>query len=72
MPKLTPLKPIEVIKKLKKLGFEGPIPWWRHAHMIKGELFIPIPLHGWKELWVGIISAIINEAWITREEWMKL
>lgn len=72
MPKLTPLKASEVIRKMKKIGFQGPIHWWRHSHMIKWELTIPVPLHGNKDLKVWLISMIINEIGISREEWIAL
>lgn len=47
MSKLSPLKPAQVIRKLRKLGFIGPIPGGRHARMVhpeKGKI-IPIPMH---------------------------
>lgn len=31
MPRLTPLKPKEVIDKLRRLGYEGPFPGERHS-----------------------------------------
>lgn len=34
MPKLAPLKPNEVIRKLRALGYNGPIPGGRHVHMV--------------------------------------
>jgi predicted RNA binding protein YcfA (HicA-like mRNA interferase family) len=34
MSKLSPLKSEEVVRRLRKLGFEGPIPGGRHARMI--------------------------------------
>ena len=72
MPKLTPLKYQQVINKLLKLWFSGPIYWWRHAHMKKKSKIIPIPIHWWKEIWVWLISMIIKEIWITRDEWIDL
>lgn len=72
MPKLIPLKASEVIRKLKKLGFQWPIHWWRHSHMVKGNITIPVPLHWNKDLKVGLISMMINEIGISRDEWMEL
>ena len=67
-----PLKPTEIIRKLKKLWFEWPFPWWKHVHMIKGDLVIPVPFHWWKELWVWLMSTIITEIWISRDERLAL
>jgi predicted RNA binding protein YcfA (HicA-like mRNA interferase family) len=74
MPKLKPLKAKEVIKKLKRLGFAGPFPGGKHVRMVHREkgLIIPIPMHKGKDVSVGLIRAIINEAGISREEWLKL
>ena len=72
MPKITPLKVIDIIKKMKKLGYEGPYPWWRHMHMIKGEKIIPLPMHGGKDIGVWLISTIIDELKISRDERLKL
>ncbi|EKD65778.1 MAG: hypothetical protein ACD_49C00086G0004 [uncultured bacterium (gcode 4)] len=72
MPKLTPLKYQQVINKLQKLWFSWPIYWGRHAHMKKWSKIIPIPIHWWKQIWVWLISMVIKEIWITRDEWIKL
>ena len=67
-----PLKPAELVKKLRKLWFEWPFPWGRHMHMIKWDIVIPVPFHWWKELWIWLISAIISEIWISRDERLDL
>jgi len=74
MPKLTPLKPREVIRKLRALGFEGPIPGGRHAHMVHHarKLVIPIPMHGNRDIGVGLLRRILREADVSVEEWQEL
>jgi len=74
MPKLKPLKSKEIIKKLSKLGFVGPIPGGRHIRMVnlKTKKIIPIPIHKGKDISVGLIREIINEVGIDRDEWIKL
>ncbi len=74
MPKLSPLKSRQVIRKLKKLGFEGPIPGGRHMRMVHFETgkIVPIPIHKGKDVSVGLIRAIIREIGITPDEWLKL
>ncbi len=73
MPKLTPLKSREVVRKLRKLGFEGPFPGGRHARMadLETRQIVPIPIHS-KEVSVGLIREIIRQAGITREQWLEL
>ena len=74
MSKLKPLKIDDVIRKLKKLGFVGPIPGRKHMRMVHPETgkMIPIPMHKRKDVSVGLIREIINEIGISREEWLKL
>ena len=74
MLRLKPLKSKEVIKKLSKLGFVGPIAGGKHIRMVNLETkkIIPVPIHKGKDVGVGLIRAIINEAGISRDEWIKL
>jgi predicted RNA binding protein YcfA (HicA-like mRNA interferase family) len=74
MSKLSPLKPQQVIRKLRKLGFEGPMPGGRHVRMVRMETgqIIPIPMHKGKDVSVGLIRAILSEVGITPEEWNRL
>jgi predicted RNA binding protein YcfA (HicA-like mRNA interferase family) len=74
MPKLSPLNSAQIIRKLRKLGFEGPIAGGRHSRMIHPErkLVIPIPIHGGKDVSVGLIRAIIRDVGITPQEWLEL
>lgn len=74
MSKLKPLKVKEVIRKLKMLGFVGPIAGGKHLRMVHLEIgkVIPLPMHKGKDVSIGLIREIINEAGISREEWMRL
>jgi predicted RNA binding protein YcfA (HicA-like mRNA interferase family) len=74
MSKLSPLKPQQVIRKLRKLGFVGPIPGGRHVRMVHAETgqIIPLPMHEGKDISVGLIRAIIREVGITPEKWNQL
>lgn len=74
MSRLTPLKPEEVIRKLRRLGFIGPISGGKHVRMVHPETgkIIPIPIHKGRDISVGLIREIINELGISREEWLEL
>jgi predicted RNA binding protein YcfA (HicA-like mRNA interferase family) len=74
MPKLSPLKAHEVIRRLRRLGYEGPNPGGRHLrmeHTTTGQI-IPIPMHKGKDVKVGLIRDIIRLVNITPEEWNNL
>ena len=74
MSRLTPLKSREVIRKLRRLGYDGPIPGGRHVRMVHPESgqIIPIPMHGGKDTSVGLIREIVRQTGISREEWLEL
>ena len=71
MSKLSPLKPMQVTRKL---GFIGPVPGGRYARMVKMETgqIIPVPMHEGRDVSIGLIRAMIREAGITPEEWNQL
>jgi predicted RNA binding protein YcfA (HicA-like mRNA interferase family) len=74
MPRLVPLKPQEVIRKLRHLGFEGPYPGGRHIRMVDLETgrIVPVPFHKGQDVSVGLIKTIIGELGITNEDWLNL
>lgn len=74
MPRLSPLSSDDIIRKLRKLGYEGPISGGRHSRMVHPERqqIIPLPIHKGRDVSVGLIRAILREVGITPEEWLKL
>jgi predicted RNA binding protein YcfA (HicA-like mRNA interferase family) len=74
MPRLTPLKPGEVIRKLSRLGLEGPYPGGRHRRMVdvRNGKVIPVPFHRGRDVSVGLIREIISELGISRDDWLNL
>lgn len=74
MSRLSPLEPMAVVCKLRRLGYVGPVPGGRHVRMVHPETgqIIPIPMHRGKNVSVGLIQAIIREAGVSAEEWQEL
>jgi predicted RNA binding protein YcfA (HicA-like mRNA interferase family) len=74
MPRLVPLKPREVVRKLAKLGFEGPYPGGRHQRMVNRQTgkVIPVPFHKGRDVSVGLVREIISEAGVSPEDWLAL
>ena len=72
MPPFGPIKRRELIRHLRKLGFEGPYAGGRHEHRVKGtlKLFIPNPRAG--EISKSLLSKILRQAEIDRDEWAEL
>jgi len=69
--RLTPVTWRELVRKLKKLGFEGPYYGGKHPYMIRGDLVLTIPNPHRKIIGVALLSKILKQAKISREEWIK-
>ncbi len=72
MVRLAPLKRNVLIKKLRKLGFEGPYIATRHEYMIKNgqKVFIPNPHK--KDIGVPLVKRIIKQIGISRKDFLEL
>ena len=71
---MHPEKPSEVIKKLRRAGFEGPFGGGKHVIMRHPETGrkISIPVHGGRDIPIGTLRAILRRVGISVEEWRKL
>ena len=72
MPPFCPIKRRELVRNLRKLGFEGPYTGGRHEYMVKGtlKLFIPNPHRG--EISKSLLAKILRQADIDQDEWAEL
>ncbi|MCY3633969.1 MAG: type II toxin-antitoxin system HicA family toxin [bacterium] len=69
--RLVPVSRRELIKRLRKMGWEGPIPGRRHELMRKERHTVPIPNPGRRrDIGPGLINEILKQAEITRDEWL--
>ncbi len=74
MPKLSPEKPLLVIRKLRRLGFAGPFGGGRHVFMRHPETHVKIsvPMHLGRDIPVGTLAAIIRQAGSSIQDWLEL
>jgi predicted RNA binding protein YcfA (HicA-like mRNA interferase family) len=72
MPPFKPIKRSDLIKALKKAGFEGPYAGGKHEFLVRGELrlILPNPHHG--EISKDLLARILRQANLTREEWEEI
>jgi predicted RNA binding protein YcfA (HicA-like mRNA interferase family) len=59
-----------VVKALRKAGFTVARQKGSHIILVKGDCVLPIPKHA--EIKRGLLMAIIEEAGLTRDEFLKL
>jgi len=71
MPRLTPVSGNDVVKRLRELGFEGPYAGGRHPQMRRNEVTVIIPNPHEGDISVGLLSRLLRQAGISREEWLE-
>ncbi|MGA9098796.1 MAG: type II toxin-antitoxin system HicA family toxin [Methanotrichaceae archaeon] len=71
--KLTNVSWNELVKRLRKLGFEGPyLSSGPHTYFMKrGDLTVDLPNPN-KDDGVGLLKKILKQAEISREEWLSV
>jgi len=62
----------DLIKKFRKLGFDGPYSGGRHLFMSKGDLKIRIPNPHKGDISKHLLAEILRQAGISRDKWHKL
>ena len=71
MAELSPVSWADLVKRLRKLGFEGPYQGGKHPYMIRGNLVLTIPNPHRRQIEVPLLSRIIRRAGVSREEWLE-
>jgi predicted RNA binding protein YcfA (HicA-like mRNA interferase family) len=61
----------KLIRRLKKIGFEGPFQGSDHDFMVRGDNFVRIPNDHGREIGVNLISEILREGGVSRDEWLS-
>ncbi len=72
MPRLGPIKRQDFIRYLRQLGFEGPYSGGKLQFMIKGSLTLAIPNPHRREIGTALMTRILRQAGIDKDEWEKL
>jgi hypothetical protein len=57
---------------MRQLGFEGPYAGGRHQYMIKSEIKLALPNPHQDDISKDLLSRILRQGGISREEWEKL
>ncbi len=69
MSRLSPVSFSELVRKLKSLDFEGPFSGGKHLFMIKGDLRLTIPNPHRQDIGVDLLTRILRQGGIQRDEW---
>lgn len=72
MPLVGPIKRDDLIRALRKAGFEGPYAGGKHQFMVRDELRLTIPNPHAGEISRPLLIRLLRQAGIDREEWERL
>ena len=72
MAKLSPVSFNELVRRLRNFGFEGPYSGGKHLFMLKGDLRLTIPNPHRQKIGVDLLTKILRQAGIPREEWTRM
>ena len=72
MPAFGPISRRELIGFLKQIGFSGPYAGGKHQYLVKGELKLYIPNPHDDDIGRELLSRILRQAGIDRDDWEKL
>ena len=70
MPRLKPISWRELVRHLRKFGFQGPCQAGKHPYMIKDNLTLTIPNPHSKDISTDLLSRILRQAGINKEDWI--
>jgi predicted RNA binding protein YcfA (HicA-like mRNA interferase family) len=72
VPAFGSIKRKDLIRTLKQAGFDGPHAGGKHEFMVKGNLRLTLPNPHQGEISKDLLSRILKQAAISRDEWEKL
>jgi predicted RNA binding protein YcfA (HicA-like mRNA interferase family) len=68
--RLAPVSWEDLVRGLRRFGFDGPYRGGKHPYMVKGDLVLTIPNPHRKEISVDLLRRILKRAGIAKEEWL--
>ncbi|PSB26209.1 type II toxin-antitoxin system HicA family toxin [Stenomitos frigidus] len=72
MPAFGPIKWRDMVFALRQAGFDGPYPGGKHQYMTRGGLKLTIPNPHDRDIDRTLLSKILRQAGISRDEWERL
>jgi predicted RNA binding protein YcfA (HicA-like mRNA interferase family) len=72
MPAFGPTSRRDLVRYLQKLGFDGPFSGGKHEFMVRGDVAVRVPNPHRGDIRRDLLSRILKQAGIDREEWEQL
>jgi predicted RNA binding protein YcfA (HicA-like mRNA interferase family) len=67
-----PISRKDLVRHLRKMGFEGPYTGGKHQFMLKGKITLTIPNPHKGDIGLELLTRILRQAGISRKEWEQL
>ena len=71
MPRLSPVSWLELVRRLRRLGFDGPYEGGKHPYMVRVDVVVSVPNPHREAIGVDLLQRILRRAGVTREEWLE-
>jgi len=72
MPAFGPISRKDLVRCLRKMGFDGPYSGGKHQFMLKGDVTLTIPNPHKGDIGRELLARILRQVAISRKEWEKL
>ncbi len=72
MPRFGAIQRKELIRCLKRAGFDGPFTGGKHQFMIKNDVTLRLPNPHQGDIGKELLGRILRQAHINKEEWERL
>jgi len=70
VPKLNSISWKDLVRRLRKFGFDGPYQQGKHPYMVRGSLVLTVPDPHKKEIGVELLTRILKQAGVSRKNWV--
>jgi len=72
MPRIGPISRNDLIRYLRKYGFDGPYSGGKHQYMRKDNIALRVPNPHRGDIGIDLLHEILIEAGISRDQWEAL
>ena len=72
MPPFGPISRRNLIRSLRKAGFDGPYTGGKHEFLVKGQLTLTLPNPHQGEIGRELLTRILRQAGLSRRAWALL
>lgn len=71
MARMSPVAHEELIRRLRKFGFKGPVAGGKHLYMTRGQQRLTVPNRHRREIGPALLAKILKQAGIESHDWLR-